>query len=144
MKYIYTLLFVAISAASFAQGNLQFNQVLNFNYEATISANSAYAIGSVIVDILTVPVGKVWKITTASCKDTGYNRRNTSIAINNHYLYEVRGSSQYGVVSNNTPYWLSSGTINEVEIFNNYTTSSSSNTITAVGAISVIEFNIVP
>jgi len=142
MKYIYTFLFVAISATCFAQGNLQFNQVLNFDYAATIS-NNPYEIGSVIVDILTVPVGKVWKITTASCKDID-DRRNTSIAINNHFLYEVRGSSQWGVVSNNTPYWLSSGTINEVEIFNDYYTSSANNTINAVGAISVIEFNIIP
>ena len=130
------------SATSFAQGNLQFNQVLNFNYAATITTNP-YEFGSAIVDILNVPVGKVWKITTASCKDISTSRLNTSMAINNHFLYEVRGNGQYGVVTNNTPYWLSSGTINEVKIFNEYY-SSATTTINAVGAISVIEFNIVP
>ena len=53
MKYIYTLLFVAISAMSFAQGNLQFNQVLTFVGNTTET------------NIYTVPTGKVAKITKA-------------------------------------------------------------------------------
>ena len=53
MKYIYTFLFVAISATSFAQGNLQFNQVLTFVGNTTET------------NIYTVPTGKVAKITKA-------------------------------------------------------------------------------
>ena len=50
MKYIYTFLFVVISATSFAQGNLQFNQVLTF------VGNTAET------NIYSVPPGKVAKI----------------------------------------------------------------------------------
>ena len=57
MKHLFTFLLVAISATSFAQGNLQFNQVIN------VSGVSA---ATNIMTSVTVPAGKVWKITSAS------------------------------------------------------------------------------
>ena len=48
------LLFMALSMGAYAQGNLQFNQVLTFNIIADES------------NVYTVPVGKVAKITTAT------------------------------------------------------------------------------
>ena len=133
MKHLLTLLLVASSAACFAQGNLQFNQVLNFDYSATLSAY-----GNATVGTLTVPVGKVWKITAASSRDLGANHFSTSIAVNNHLLYEYRYVGNSAAVSNNTPYWIGTGT-HAVKLFNWYSSSMS-----AAGSLSIIEFNVVP
>ena len=132
MIYIYTFLFVAISATSFAQGNLQFNQVLNFDYP------SVYVIGSdnEILETITVPIGKVWKITAASSHGTSYSGISQSaLAVNSHFLWFQSNSSSFIM---NTPFWLSSG-IHEFKVFNQY---SSGQEISS--AISVIEFNIIP
>ena len=84
MKYIYTFLFIAISAASFAQGNLQFNQVLNFDY----SSGFVSGYGNEILETITVPIGKVWKITAASSHGTSYNTVSRSaLAVNSHFLW---------------------------------------------------------
>jgi hypothetical protein len=64
MKHLFTFLLVAISATTFAQGNLQFDQVLTFVGNTTET------------NIYTVPVGKVAKITKAIQKwdnTTSYN-----------------------------------------------------------------------
>ena len=52
MKHLFTFLLVAISAASFAQGNLQFNQVINVSVYSYIKHYNT----------VTVPVGKVLKL----------------------------------------------------------------------------------
>ena len=133
MKYIYTFLFIAISAASFAQGNLQFNQVLNFDYPSVYVGAS----GTVLLETINVPSGKVWKITAASSSVNNQNSTvyRSSLAVNSHYLW-FHPTSDMGIM--NTPFWLSSG-IHEFKVTNEY--SSGNNTSSA---ISVIEFNIVP
>ena len=132
MKYIYTLLFVAISAMSFAQGNLQFNKVLNFDYPSVMV--SGY--GNVSLEIINVPIGKVWKITSASSHGTSYNGLTRSaLAVNSHFLWYQPNTNSCIM---NTPFWLSSG-VHEFKVFNQY---SSGQAISS--AISVIEFNIVP
>ena len=133
MKYIYTFLFVAISATTFAQGgNLQFNKVLNFDYSSVFV--SGY--GNEILETITVPIGKVWKITAASSHGTSYSGISRSaLAVNSHFLWFQTNSSSFIM---NTPFWLSSG-IHEFKVFNQY---SGSQEISS--AISVIEFNIVP
>lgn len=54
MKKIITIAIVLFSMASYAQGNLQFNQVLTF--EGTLTPSQATS------NTYTVPVGKIWKV----------------------------------------------------------------------------------
>ena len=132
MKYIYTFLFIAISAMSFAQGNLQFNKVLNFDYPSVYVASN----GTVLLETINVPIGKVWKITSASSHGTSYNGLTRSaLAVNSHFLWYQPNSNSLIM---NTPFWLSSG-VHEFKVFNNYNSSQEISS-----AISVIEFNIVP
>ncbi len=61
MKKILTLVLVLLfttSLSSFAQGNLQFNQVISASFNLGPNANST---------TLTVPAGKVWKIESMGC-----------------------------------------------------------------------------
>ena len=133
MRHLFTFLLVVLGATSFAQGNLQFNQVLNFDYSVTLGPNADALVGT-----LTVPAGKVWKITAASSQDVSNNEYSTAIAVNNHLLYQYYYRANSAAVSNNTPYWLAPGN-HVVEISNLYT-----GTITGRGSLSVIEFNVVP
>ena len=98
MKNILLILAIAFSSASFAQGNLQFNQVIVID---------ATGIGA----SHTVPVGKVWKIEAATPVLNGI------VYLNNTVL--ATGNT------NNTPFWLpanytsnisSSGGIGKVSI----------------------------
>ena len=124
MKHLFTFLLVAISASCFAQGNLQFNQVLNFNYSVPNGGANGQLAGT-----LSVPTNKVWKITSASASD-GLNDGNRLIRVNNHVLYERRTN---GNLSMNTPHWLSTGN-HTVEIFGT----------AKIGSLSIIEFNVIP
>ena len=131
MKYLFSFLLVATSATCFAQGNLQFNQVLNFDYSAIVPAS-----GDVSVGTLTVPPDKVWKITAASSIGSSLTLKDkTMIVVNNHTISAARSTG----ISNNTPYWLSSGTSNQIKLFNLYASGQ-----TILGSISVLEFNLVP
>ena len=129
MKHLFTFLLLAISATSFAQGNLQFNQVLNFNYSTTIGPVG----GIVVVETLTVPEDKVWKITSASGHHTGY-QQGVAFRIDNHTLF-----IDDGCYSQNIPYWLSEGD-HDVSF---KTTSTFLNT-SCIGSLSIIEFNVIP
>jgi hypothetical protein len=126
MKHLFTFLLVAISATSFAQGNLQFNQVLNFDYVLLSNGGT----NGQLAGTLSVPTNKVWKITSASAADDDLNDGQRFIRVNNHVLYERRVN---GHLSMNTPYWLSTGN-HTVEIFGN----------AKIGSLSIIEFNIIP
>lgn len=128
MKNIFILLAIAFSSASFAQGNLQFNQVVNFDYAVTLNSYTTS-----IVDTWTVPLGKIWKITSASV-----GRINDShiciMRVNNHKLAKGPGSSDMS-----TPYWLGPGN-HSVSIRNNGSITNAE----FWGAVSIIEFNVVP
>ena len=128
MKHLFTYLLVAISATSFAQGNLQFNQVLNFNYSATIGLYASSNVATV-----TVPTGKVWKITSASSERQN-ELTSSAIKVDNHVLYKDKTQA----MSLNTPYWLQAGT-HTITLSNLY-----GGTSTIHGSISAIEFNVVP
>ena len=117
MKYIYTFLFVAISAMSFAQGNLQFNKVVSFN--GTISGYTP----SMPLD--TVGVGKVIKVTSL-------NRGSNYIQLTINDLSAVYGSS---IANYNFPVWLKEGDILGISSGWNSTYSYH---------LSGIEFNIIP
>jgi hypothetical protein len=116
-KIIFIALFFFLTT-SFSQGNLQFNQVIS---ETGILANQST--GSTI---LTVPVGKVWKI--ESLLSSSYS--SVYIKINNLPMdcYATYYAMQF-------PFWLSSNKTIQIQ-------STSSNPINYF--ISIIEFNIIP
>ena len=60
MKNILLILAIAFSSASFAGGNLQFNQVINGEMVAVVPVSST------VIGSITVPAGKVWKIEAVS------------------------------------------------------------------------------
>ena len=92
MKHLFTFLLVAISATSFAQGNLQFNEVVSF---------SGTTYGTQIIQLDTVAVDKVIKVT--SLNSTDYY---VQIIINN--ITHAYGSSQ---TDERFPIWLKEGDI---------------------------------
>lgn len=126
MKATRTFIFLAVilftagfSKQAFAQGNLQFNQVINYTL-----------VGSTPLSF-TVPAGKVWKIEAVSGENT-----NTPIV----WLRTPANQpvATFFVSSGNhspVPYWLSSGYTG-----NFYLTNSSGYR----GSVSIIEFNVVP
>ena len=122
------------SALGFSQGssNLGFNQVLNYEYNSSnIAAYQQSTVGSI-----TVPSGKVWKITSGSCIINPNNSYGCSMRIGNNIVFQDKGTIQGGGSVSNTPVWLSSGTYSvEIGSFAGITASFR-------GAISGVEFNI--
>ena len=107
-----------------AQGNLQFNQVLNL--EITCCTASAF----------TVPVGKVWKIEGSMAYSNNYPTRITAINGNPMEAY-LTGYTylNYGILPITLPYWLP---------MNTQVSFNTGNTIGYKGYVSIIEFNIIP
>ena len=79
MKKILFILAITFSSLSFAQGNLQFNQVLVL--DATPAGN-----------LVTVPADKVWKI------------ESVALSNNNAYFQIQWGGLNYFVLNNSSPY----------------------------------------
>lgn len=129
-KSIATLIFLFFSVSGiFAQGNLQFNQVV------------------IVTDLpQTVPAGKVWKIESYQQQQVGIstNMPTTGCAdlsrprpyfIDNFSYYNIEGagngnSSYSSVAKNSFPIWLKAG--------------QSTKTSCAGDFLSIIEFNVVP
>ena len=130
MKYIYTLLFVAISATCFAQVNLQYDSTITLgesitdSYLTTSTTNGPQS---------TVPVGKTWKIENIIVSD------NFTVKINSmpFYISTNVSNSRIGF-----PLWLKSGDTIQFEY--NYSGSSMTPTRTAYYFMSALQFNIVP
>lgn len=121
MKKFAIAFFLLILGAqkNFAQGNLQFNQVIN-----------QLLVGNTPVNF-TVPTGKVWKIEAAGIDQT--NNPPTQIRnASNQVLVTFQASSSY---VNPLPFWLGSGFSGNFYLAN-------SNTYR--GCLSIIEFNVVP
>ncbi|MDB4678443.1 hypothetical protein OAE93_01805, partial [bacterium] len=141
MKHLFTFLLVAISTTTFAQGNLQFDQVKNIVYTGTTPASGALTIGTILV-----PVGKVWKIEAVS-----YYILNGSnftyypnIGISNYAVVGeqyVWGWSNAGATPIQSVFWLEEGPHN---VFCQYAGGSSGNVAPVKVAVSAIEFNVVP
>jgi hypothetical protein len=135
MKKILTLLFLVISYLNYAQGNLQFNRVINH----VIPAGNGNASG-IITGSVTIPSNKVWKIESCGYKSAG--NPYWSLILDNYVLF----SYSYYPASSINPYWqppypiwLPAGTYAwKAQYYNN-----------AAGffegaSISIIEYNIVP
>ena len=126
MKHLFTFLLVAVSATSFAQGNLQFNQIVQSDFSG----------GANVTGTVVVPANKVWKVQHAGAKITQTlpsvpNGTSDFISIGNFTVWvpPYRGSADL-------PLWLGPGSYNVQGRFN----ISSPTTL----SISAIEFNVVP
>ena len=124
MKNILLFSCLLFSLSFNAQGNLQFNQVLNL--EITCCTASTF----------TVPVGKVWKIEGSMAYSNNYPTRITAINGNPMEAY-LTGYTylNYGILPITLPYWLPANT---------QVSFNTGNTIGYKGYVSIIEFNIIP
>lgn len=114
---LFLLIFMSFGVLK-AQGNLQFNQVINM---AFTGANTTP---------VTVPAGKVWKIENCMLNTPS---NNYAYMLYNGVYYNLRQqlSSAHNV---NFPFWLASGT----------SVTFGGNGGGAGGMLSILEFNIVP
>lgn len=138
LLYIFILFF---SFGIYSQGNLQFNKVININGFAPAGNDNVntgmkeYSHGT-----LTVPEGKVWKITYAVLATSfvsdiglqGYTLRG-GIKIGDNVVYISQENEP-----NQNPFWLAEGTY-QMNIYYSGGTSVGGNY-----SLSIIEFNIVP
>ncbi len=116
LSLVVTLLFTT-SLSSFAQGNLQFNQVKSES--VSIAANATTSI--------TVPAGKIWKIESIR---QGYGS-STIYSLINGVQFSLAG---YGYTSNGV-IWLKAGDVFALK---------NTNTSIEYAYYSILEFNIVP
>jgi hypothetical protein len=124
MKHLFSILLVAISATTFAQGNLQFNQVINV---------SGVTPGGNVFTTVTVPAEKVWKITSSSWMSPGGGIVAQWLCLGPH---SINGSLS-GIDPSKLPIWLEPGS---------YDVKWCDPTGNVSGyryAISAIEFNVV-
>lgn len=141
-KKVISILTLSLSLHILAQdtpGNLQYNRVVNYTLDfstgdITGNANDGHG----IVSTFSVPVGKVWKITSVFVGTRDTNRGNSvssvhsrcTLTANRNVLYSPSGNGN----SVNFPLWLSSGS------YELYGIDCSRAALT----ISAIEFNIIP
>ena len=135
MKHLFTFLLVAVSATSFAQGNLEFNEVKNVIFDAPAPSSQNFNIGSI-----TVPAGKVWKIQSTSLLQNiisdwqpMWGGGSYWVTIANQLVYAENSQSSRRA----NVFWLEEGT-HDVSCYTNTSTY-----IKRV-AVSAIEFNLVP
>lgn len=149
LRTIYLCLLLLLGGRVLAQGNLQFNQVLNFD----LSGNST-STGDVVYQTLnfTVPPGKVLKAESASCRLVysgiessiiGVNNTNKAlVTIDNAPLAISAGPPGSGLApiigQTMVPLWLPEGA--HTFVLRGYV----SNAHLAFAKVSAIEFNVVP
>jgi hypothetical protein len=130
MKYIYTFLFIAISATSFAQGNLQYDSTITLGESITDSYSSSTTTNG---PQSTVPDGKTWKI--------------ESMIFSDNFTVKINSMPFYGSYSNIDlrfpfPLWLKSG--DTIQFIYNYSGPSGVPNGTGHYLMSALQFNIVP
>ena len=144
MKKYIILLFLSLFTCGkwFAQGNLQFNRVVNYNLTGTTSTTSIQTIQTISI---IVPVGKVWKIESASSRiqgssglSNGSGSAVASILIDNNFISVAPVAS-----ASYLPLWLYEGTHSLQLVVDNIGGSSCTGCV-AYGMVTGIEFNVVP
>jgi hypothetical protein len=141
------LLFLSIKAA--AQGNLQFNQVINVNLSGVVNTGVS---GNILIQNLnvTVPANKVWKIEGATTRINsstsspifGLSTANKSyIFLDNNLIGFINQGTSVLVTSVSMPFWISSGS-HTVQLVVDISSSGSLQQV--YGLISALEFNVVP
>lgn len=138
MKKIILILLFFIALGANAQGNLQFNRVVNFSASQSVANQSSITFQSFVV-----PNGKVWKIENVMVgKKFGAGNltfcSDCAASFNEIISYACNLSGNY-YENGKSPIWLSEGSYNFI-IYNNY----SSGTSILVASYSAIEFNVVP
>ncbi len=118
-KALFILLFLSYIYSN-AQGNLQFSKVITYS-------------GSTGGVNYTVPTDKIWKIETIG---VATNYGNTYFNFNLNGITSITRLQGSGNLSN-TPIWLKSGDIFNIDWYNNVTSSY------AGYLISILEFNII-
>jgi len=142
MKKLLSILFIFFALQSFAQGNLQFNQVLTYSGSLTVSTGP-WGGNSADGPQWVVPVNKVWKIENKTRTPNGW----LNFLINGNTItdfYERTNAYNYSAIAiDNSPIWLKA---NDVIKFNISGTCPNGNGCTVNGnySISIIEYNIVP
>ena len=128
--FILGILFLSFFSAS-AQGNLEFNRVIKENYPLSQGTNGN--------ETISVPEGKVWKITSATIDPTttseGYGE--PWARIDGHIVAYVNSSSIDLIISP-FPLWLPAGTYSLIYYGGFYDDGAKA------FSYSGIEFNIVP
>lgn len=134
MKILLLTLFALPFSMLFAQGNLQFNQVLTISGSISVSSSS----GKVNSPTQTVPSAKVWKVEYigASFVSGAYFAPIPwGVTINTQDLYV--STSSY-LTSLNSPIWLKAG--DQLS----FVTSGAGSNGSIKYLFSIIEFNIIP
>lgn len=130
-------LFLLLAGWVNVQGNLQFNQVKYIPLTVTQSGTSLYTDA---ITVITVPANKVWKIeSVTSCV---YNPSVNSLSFSLGGRVIIDNRLVFDANTNPVPifpYWLPAGTYNIV-----HKSHSLNNGTTYYGALSAIEFNVVP
>jgi hypothetical protein len=136
MKKIITIAMLLFSMASYAQGNLQFNQVLTYNGTLTPS--------QFVSTTYTVPTGKIWKIkyVTHLPYTTTQSIYTNNQPVNYGFALNINSKWQFG--ENFTEIFLKSGDTIKLG-WTNQTAPSGFNAPFANFdyVISIVEFNIV-
>lgn len=131
---ITAICFVSLNLS--AQGNLQFNQVINYSISGPW-ATSEYTVGTI-----TVPSGKVWKIESSSLNNINTLSSLPTQALGSDGVSSISIGTNtvfgaYNPSNNWLPVWLSAGTY---DVVGRTTASGQNMTI----SFSAIEFNVVP
>jgi hypothetical protein len=145
MKTIILSFFLLPFSFLFSQGNLQFNQVFNYSLSGTFNANLTNSSAAFTMQTInvTVPINKVWKIESTSCRASISTHVNSPyhtpyLLLNNNLI----SSTDSEVTLNSVcPIWLPSGNYVIqllIQTSGNYAAGN------AYGMISAIEFNIIP
>jgi hypothetical protein len=145
--FLVMLLFLSIKAS--AQGNLQFNQVINVNLSGVVNTGVS---GNILIQTLnvTVPANKVWKIESAT---TRINSSTTSpiyglspsnkpyVFLDNNLIGFLNLGTSVLVTSVSMPLWISSGS-HTIQLVVDISNSNSLQQV--YGMVSALEFNVVP
>jgi len=133
---VLTLLIVMVLSQyhSYAQGNLQFNQVLTFTGYMTGSCSGNYCTATASSPIWVVPQNKVWKIEYKSRTDGGHTR----FYLNAVSMVDIWTSTAV----DNAPLWLKAN--DEIYFQASATAGGGGTSVNHPYIISIIEYNIVP
>lgn len=142
------LSFTLFALSVFAQGNLQFNQVI---YQEITFTQAATATNPQTQTTFTVPSGKVWKIESAFTASNQYQSSSSPAGAYGFYTADcylaINGRIVYSAVQSvqtHFPIWLPTGTYTLTLGRTGIVTPNASNPTTWNGSISAIEFNVIP
>ena len=152
MKIRILLLLMAISFVGNTQGDLQFSQVISVDFyypaeDCGFNCNNAWKVDEILVSI---PAGKIWKITSASVGysysssgnlDAPTNLDDLTISIDNVVIYHDYDNQTTREFDVSFPMWLGSGDYNFKMSYR--ATQANYNASATYAKVTGIEFNVV-